>query len=104
MTAGRAPRLEAGIPPRHQPVTLEEPAGVYRWERFPASASLAPRYGSEGPPPALKFFQTGRCLLPRLPIVGEKEAELRVIVVVRVQNQAGGGCGGASSTSGVSGR
>jgi hypothetical protein len=102
MTAGRAPRLEAGIP-LHQPVTLEEPAGAYRWERFPVSASLVRKLGSEGPPPASKVIQTGRCLLPRLPTVSEKEAELRVSVVMRVQNQAGGGYGGASSTSGVSG-
>ena len=74
MTAGRAPRREAGIP-LHQPVALEAPAGAYRGERFPASASLARKHGSEGPPPASEFFQTGRCLLPRLPIVGEKEAD-----------------------------
>ena len=75
MTAGWAPRLEIGIPP-HQPVTLEEPTGAYGRERFPASASLARKYGWKGPPPTSRCFLTGRCLLPRLPIVGEKEAEL----------------------------
>src|SRR4030095_16839327 len=86
MTAGWAPRREACIS-LHQPVALEAPAGAYRGEPFPASASLVRKYGSEGPPPASELFQTGRWLLPRLPIVGEKEAELRVSVVVRVQNQ-----------------
>jgi hypothetical protein len=93
MTAGWASRLETGIP-LHQPLMSEEPAGVYRRERFPVSASLARKYGWEGPPPVSQFFQTGRCLRPRLPIVGENEAELRVIVVVRVQQQAGGSYGG----------
>jgi len=93
MTAGCAPGLEAGIP-LHHPVTLEEPTGAYGRERFPASASLVRKYGWEGPPPASRFFLTGRCLLPRLPIVGEKEAELRLDVGGRAQNQAGGGYGG----------
>jgi len=46
MTAGQAPGLEAGIPLHHR-LPLEEPAGAYRQERFPASASLVRKHGSE---------------------------------------------------------
>ena len=61
---------------------------------FPASASLGRSRGSEGPRPAPEFSRTGRWLPPRLPIFGEREADLRVSVVVRVQNRAGDGHGG----------
>ena len=67
--------------------------GACRAGRFPASASLGRSRGSEGPRPAPEFSRTGRWLPPRLPIVGEREADLRVSVVVRVQNRAGDGHG-----------
>jgi hypothetical protein len=71
--------------------STKRPIGAYRRERLAATASLARRRGSEGLP-ASEFLRTG--LPPQLPIVSEKEAEVRVSDVVRAQDQAGGGDGG----------